>query len=116
MRLPFVSRSVYQDTLDRALKAEARSDRIQAQYHSVVERMVALKRKKKAPEKQVPIPPITPQVVIPPEVSWAIEQRASGDPALRRYLNTYAMESMAQKKTPADIAEAIRMGDSGDED
>jgi hypothetical protein len=53
--------------------------------------------------------------VIPVEVQWPIEQRAGGDPFLRRHLNVYAQEQLAKGTTPEEIIHRIRNGDDDDE-
>lgn len=109
-----VLRSTYEAALDRAERAEARADRFMAQYHSVVERMLEMKREGFT-TKPV-IEPMKPaESAIPPEVEFSIEQRAGGDPFYRRYLTNFAQAELARGTATETIQHRITHGDEDDD-
>jgi hypothetical protein len=71
-------------------------------------------RKPKAAEK--PVVPVVQQDAIPAAVQWPIEQRAGGDPFLRRHLNTFAQEQLAKGTDPSEIIHRIRFGDDNEDE
>ncbi len=103
--LPFVSRYVYEQELEN-------NRRLMALLTLALRVRVRRKKKPVAPEKPAAVPVTTE--VIPPSVSFAIEQRSGGDPSLRRYLHRFAQEQLSLNKAPEEIMQAIREGDGGD--
>jgi hypothetical protein len=115
LKLPFVGRTEY-ETVVQLLDAERqRSDRFQAQYHSVVERMVEMKKDGFVSKPK--LEPLKPaESLIPPEVEFSIEQKAGGDPFFRRYLVNYTQAELAKGTDPGIIMDRITNGDDDDDD
>jgi hypothetical protein len=111
LRWPFVSREAYNRVLADLEYERARGDRLMV----LVTSMAKLRRAKRKEEAQAPEPVATAAPVIPVEVQWPIEQRAGGDPFLRRHLNVYAQGQLAKGTTPEEIIHRIRNGDDDDE-
>jgi hypothetical protein len=119
---PFVSRAVFEDYKALTDKHEVRRVAELEALRSENMRLLALleiairlkkpKAKKEAPSQE---PVVAAAPVIPVEVQWPIEQRAGGDPFLRRHLNVYAQEQLAKGTTPEEIIHRIRNGDDDDE-
>jgi hypothetical protein len=105
MRFPLVSRSVYED-------AKEESRRKDAMIRYLISRLTAVKQEVK---KAAPQPLPVQQPLIAPEVDFAVEQRAGGDPGLRRYLYKFAHDQTGKGMKPAEIAQRIRNGDGDDE-
>lgn len=107
MILPFVSRSTYEKQVDLTKMVLEENDRL----FGLLKTALALRKPRKAEAK----PAVTiPESPITPELSWAIENRATGDVMLRRYLTTYANKELANGMKPEEIAERIRKGEDYD--
>ncbi len=114
MRFPFVSLAVYQDTVRRAEAAESRAEKATERYHSVCERMLNMKREGFTSKPiQEPLKPA--ESLIPAELEFAIEQRAGGDPAYRRWCLKYAQSELAKGIDAGEIRERIEKGDGNDD-
>lgn len=110
MRLPFVSRAIYEDAITRAEKAEERAERQTERYHSVCERLVSMKKEGFVVQREAkPLEPA--HSALDPNVEMAIDERAGGDPSLRRYLYKYAQGQTSIGRDPAEIIKRIQNGD-----
>lgn len=107
MILPFVHRKDYEKQIDLTKMVLEENKRLAALLK------LSLGRRKKRVEE--PKPALTiPESPITPELSWAIEQRATGDVMLRRYLTTWTNQELAKGMKPEEIAQRIREGDGED--
>jgi hypothetical protein len=111
LTLPWVSREAYNRVLADLEYERARGDRLMILVTSMA-KLRRAKRKEEAPSQE---PVVAAAPVIPVEVQWPIEQRAGGDPFLRRHLNVYAQGQLAKGTTPEEIIHRIRNGDDDDE-
>ncbi len=129
LRMPWVSRKALDqarqsatqayDRLDIALgeieKLTLYAEKANGRYESLVERMLAMKRSEgwhTAPIIQTPLK--AAESAIEPQVEFAIENRASGDPFLRRHLNRWAQGQIALGKDSGSIIDAIVNGEQAE--